>query len=159
MPYLSARCFLWLARIVNPSLRAMSADESGRAKLTRWTRYVTMGVALVQSYGFARFVESIPGAVAHPGPAFIGQTMIVLTGGAIVAMLIGERLGVPPHDTEENEPGITTQSSGVQLTSGESDPPVLAAVPDAMQLGPGEYRGATLDRRQRAEAQARRNSG
>jgi hypothetical protein len=51
-----------------------------------------VGLGLVQSYGFARFVQTIPGAVAHPGAGFIAETMLVLTTGAVCAMVLTEQL-------------------------------------------------------------------
>ena len=92
MPYLSARIFLWLARVAVPSVAEMANQDGGHARLRRWTRGLTFGLALVQSYGFARFVESIRGAVVHPGAPFIVQTMAVLTAAAMCVTWVSERL-------------------------------------------------------------------
>jgi preprotein translocase subunit SecY len=92
MPYVSARIFVRIARTLSPSIGEMWEHQEGRTTLTRWTRGLTVGLGLVQSYGFARFVQSIPGVVAHPGAGFIAQTMAVLTAGALVGMWIGERI-------------------------------------------------------------------
>ena len=48
----------------------MQQDEEGRKKINQWTRYLTVGIAVVQAWGFALFTESLPGAVPHPGFAF-----------------------------------------------------------------------------------------
>ena len=98
MPYLSARCYMYLSRVVRPRWAALWESETGRATLTRWTRWLTGGLALVQSYGFVRFVEHIPGAVAHPGFGFLAKTMAVLTSGTIGVMLLSEQLTRSRHD-------------------------------------------------------------
>jgi preprotein translocase subunit SecY len=92
LPYISARIFVRIARAVIPAVGEMWTHDAGRTSLKRWTRALTVGLALVQSYGFARFALSIPGAVANPGAGFVAQTMLVLTGGAIVAMGLGEQI-------------------------------------------------------------------
>jgi SecY len=97
-PYVSARIFMRLSRVVTPRLAALWEAETGRAKLARATRWLAGGLALVQSYGFARFVEGIPGAVAHPGFGFLARTMAVLTSGAIGVMLLSEQLTRSPRD-------------------------------------------------------------
>ena len=51
----------------SPSIEKMQKDEEGKKKITQWTRYLTVFIALSQAYGFALFTESIPGAVASPG--------------------------------------------------------------------------------------------
>jgi preprotein translocase subunit SecY len=101
MPYLSARIFVRLARVAFPSIGAMEADEVGRTKLRRGTRVLTVGLSLVQSYGFARFVQAIPGAVVRPGAGFVVQTMLTLTAGAIVAMALAEQFIGRTQDTDD----------------------------------------------------------
>lgn len=92
MPYLSARVFVRLARATLPSVGAMETDEAGLTK-PRWgTRVLTVGLALVQSYGFAQLAQAIPGAVTRPGTGFVIQTMLTLTAGAIVAMALAEQV-------------------------------------------------------------------
>jgi preprotein translocase subunit SecY len=92
MPWLSATLLVRLARSLVPSLGA------GRATLTRWSRALTVGLALVQSYGFAHFAQSVPGAVAEPGAGFVVRTMLVLTLGAVLVMLLGERVTARDDD-------------------------------------------------------------
>jgi preprotein translocase subunit SecY len=70
----------------------MQKDEEGRKKLTQWTRYLTVALALVQAYGFALFTQSLPNAVARPGFGFIVQMMLVLTTGAMFVMWLGEQI-------------------------------------------------------------------
>jgi preprotein translocase subunit SecY len=92
MPYLSARLIMRLARESFPGIAEMSKSETERPRLERWTRRLTFGLAAVQSFGFARFVQSIPGAVTDPGVGFIAQTMIVLTTGAMGVAWFSERI-------------------------------------------------------------------
>jgi preprotein translocase subunit SecY len=98
MPYLSARIYLRLARVISPRIAVLRDTDRGRDTLTRWTRWLTGGLALVQSYGFARFAEQIPDVVAHPGAAFLAKTMAVLTSGALGVMFLSERLTKPADD-------------------------------------------------------------
>ena len=93
MPYVSARIYLRLWRIVSPRVE----EPARRQKLVRW---LTLGFSTVQSYGFARFVENLPGAVANPGPQFVATTVLALTASAMTAMWLFER----PHETQQDVP-------------------------------------------------------
>ena len=64
MPYISASIIFQLAGGVAPSIGKMQKDEEGKKKITQWTRYLTVFIALSQAYTFALFTESIPGAIA-----------------------------------------------------------------------------------------------
>ena len=114
LPYLSAKIFLKLAQVTIPAVRDAAASPSGGAMIRRWTRGLTVGLALVQSYGFARFVLSLPGVVADPGPGFIAETMLLLTTGATLLMLLGERIAAPAAhdasgpDADARVPSLTT---------------------------------------------------
>jgi preprotein translocase subunit SecY len=92
MPYISASIIFQLAGGVVPTIGKMQKDEEGRKKITQWTRYATVVIALTQAYTYALFTESIPGAVANPG---FGSRMIMvltLTAGAIFVMWLGEQI-------------------------------------------------------------------
>ena len=84
MPYVSARIYLRLWRIVSPRVE----EPARRQKLIRW---LTLGFSGVQSYGFAKFLENLPGAVANPGPQFVATTVLTLTASAMTAMWLFER--------------------------------------------------------------------
>ena len=56
MPYISSSIFVQIAGAVLPTVDKMQKDEEGRKKLTQYTRYITVALALVQAYGFALFV-------------------------------------------------------------------------------------------------------
>lgn len=92
MPYISASIIFQLAGGVIPSIGKMQKDEEGRKRLTQWTRYTTVLIALAQAYTFALFTESIPGAFASPG--FLSRMIMVvtLTAGAIFVMWLGEQI-------------------------------------------------------------------
>jgi preprotein translocase subunit SecY len=92
MPYISASIFVQIAGAVIPTVEKMQKDEEGRKKLTQYTRYATVLLALVQAWGFAIFTESLQGAVANPGFGFKLQMALFLTSGAIFVMWLGEQI-------------------------------------------------------------------
>jgi preprotein translocase subunit SecY len=92
MPYISASIFVQIAGAVIPTVEKMQKDEEGRKKLTQWTRYMTVALAVVQAWGFALFTSSLPGAVANPGMGFKIQMVLFLTCGAIFVMWLGEQI-------------------------------------------------------------------
>ena len=92
MPYISASIIFQLAGGVVPAVGKMQKDEEGRKKLTQWTRYTAVVIALSQSYTYALFTESIPGAVASPGFASRIVMVVTLTTGAVFVMWLGEQI-------------------------------------------------------------------
>jgi preprotein translocase subunit SecY len=92
MPYISASIFMQIAGAVLPKVEKMQKDEEGRKKINQWTRYGTVALAAVQAYGFALFMESLPGVVAGPGTGFRFQMMFFLTTGAVFVMWLGEQI-------------------------------------------------------------------
>ncbi|MGI9041828.1 MAG: preprotein translocase subunit SecY [Gemmatimonadales bacterium] len=92
MPYISASIIFQLAGGVAPSIGKMQKDEEGKKKITQWTRYLTVLIALSQAYTFALFTESIPGAVDNPGLASRLIMVVTLTTGAIFVMWLGEQI-------------------------------------------------------------------
>ena len=93
MPYISASIIFQLMGGLVPQVQKLQRDEDGRKKITQWTRYATIGIALAQAYTFGLFVETqIPGAVANPGPGFLASMVLVLTTGAIFVMWLGEQI-------------------------------------------------------------------
>ena len=65
MPYISASIFAQIAGAVIPQVEKMQKDEEGRKKITQYTRYATVGLALVQAWGYALFTESVQIGRAH----------------------------------------------------------------------------------------------
>ena len=125
MPYLSARIGMLLARRVSPALDRLSESATGQRTLKRWTRGVTVGLSLIQSYGFAHSLLSVPGLVLEPGPVFVLRMMGVLTGGAIVAMMLSE-------SAEE------LVLDAVDAASSSDDVAPAAEIPAALTAGPAQ---------------------
>ncbi len=92
MPYISASIFMQIAGAVMPTVDKMQKDEEGRKKITQYTRYMTVGLAVIQAYGFALFTASLPTAVSRPGAWFVVQMMLFLTTGALFVMWLGEQI-------------------------------------------------------------------
>jgi preprotein translocase subunit SecY len=93
MPYISASIMFQLLAAVFPAIERMQREgDVGRKKLTQWTRYATVGLALLQGYGYAVFIQSLADAVIRPGPIFIFTTMLLLTFGALFVMWLGEQI-------------------------------------------------------------------
>src|SRR5688500_500546 len=92
MPYISASIFVQIAGAVIPTVEKMQKDEEGRKKLTQWTRYGTVVLAIVQAWGFALFTESLQGAVATPGLGLKVQMVLFLSTGAMCVMWLGEQI-------------------------------------------------------------------
>jgi preprotein translocase subunit SecY len=92
IPFINASIILQLLTAALPSLERLQKDEgeAGRRKISQITRYVALGWAIIQSTGFALFVNSAPGVVANPGPLFIGQMILALTAGSMFVMWVSE---------------------------------------------------------------------
>src|SRR5271166_2060956 len=94
MPYITSSIILQLLTVVVPTLEKLQKEgEIGRRKITQWTRYLTVGLALVQSYGIAFTLShaSTP-FVTHPGFSFTAMTMLTLTTGTAFIMWLGEQI-------------------------------------------------------------------
>ena len=93
MPYISSSIIMQLMTVVSPTLEALKKEgESGRRKITQYTRYGTFGLALFQSLGIAIALESQRGLVIDPGLAFRLTTMLTLTTGTMFLMWLGEQI-------------------------------------------------------------------
>jgi preprotein translocase subunit SecY len=93
MPYISASIIFQMLTYVLPSLEALRKEgESGRRKITQYTRYATLGLALVQSYGIAVALQSQQGLVLSPGLMFVFICMVSLVTGTIFLMWLGEQI-------------------------------------------------------------------
>jgi preprotein translocase subunit SecY len=93
MPYISASIIMQLMTVVSPTLEALKKEgESGRRKITQYTRYGTLALALFQSMGIAIALESQRGLVIEPGMAFRLVTMLTLTTGTLFLMWLGEQI-------------------------------------------------------------------
>ena len=92
IPYISASIVFQILGAVIPTVEKLQREEQGRKKVEQWTRYMTVGIAIMQAWGFALFMESLQGAVAHPGFAFRLQMTLFLTTGAVFVMWLGEQI-------------------------------------------------------------------
>ncbi len=125
MPYITASIIMQLMAEMVPALKRIKDEgQSGRNRITQYTRYMTIGIALFQSYGLSVGMEQLKvGAVnivSDPGWGFRLLTMITMTGGACFVMWLGEQM---------TERGIGNGAS-IIITCG-----IIAAVPSGiMQL-------------------------
>src|SRR5580700_9116454 len=94
MPYITASIILQLLTVVVPTLEKLQKEgELGRRKITQWTRYLTVGLALMQSFGIAATLQKSGGGfVLNPGIGFITMTIITLTAGTTFIMWLGEQI-------------------------------------------------------------------
>jgi preprotein translocase subunit SecY len=93
MPYISASIIMQLLTYVLPSLEQLKKEgEAGRRKITQYTRYGTLGLALFQSMGIALALESSAGLVLAPGMGFRITAMVSLTAGTMFLMWLGEQI-------------------------------------------------------------------
>ncbi len=94
MPYITASIILQLLTVVIPTLEKLQKEgELGRRKITQWTRYLTIGLAMMQSFGIASALQSSQGNfVLNPGWGFIMMTMLTLTTGTAFIMWLGEQI-------------------------------------------------------------------
>ncbi len=92
LPYINASIIMQLLTAALPSLERLQKDEgeAGRRKISQITRYVAVAWAVLQSFGIAIFVSSIPGAALHPGAWFVAEIVLGLTAGSMVVMWISE---------------------------------------------------------------------
>ncbi|HWC76139.1 MAG TPA: preprotein translocase subunit SecY [Blastocatellia bacterium] len=96
-PYITASIILQLMTVVSPRLKALQEEgELGRRKITQYTRYLTVVLCAVQSFGIAYWLQSQPttaGAlVPNPGPSFMALTMLTLATGTTFIMWLGEQI-------------------------------------------------------------------
>jgi len=93
MPYISASIIMQLMTVVSPTLEALKKEgESGRRKITQYTRYGTAVLALFQGMGIAIALESQPGLVVDPGLTFRITAMLTLVTGTMFLMWLGEQI-------------------------------------------------------------------
>jgi preprotein translocase subunit SecY len=93
MPYISASIIMQLMTYVVPSMEQLKKEgEAGRRKVTQYTRYGTLGLALFQSFSIAVALESSAGLVISPGFGFRITAMVSLTAGSMFLMWLGEQI-------------------------------------------------------------------
>ncbi len=97
MPYISASIIVQLMTAISPQFEALKKEgESGRRKLNQYTRYLTVFIAVLQSYGTAVGLETLQGAagsaVIDPGIFFRLTTVITIVGATLFLMWLGEQI-------------------------------------------------------------------
>jgi len=93
MPYISASIIMQLMTHASPQLEALKKEgEAGRRKITQYTRYGTVFLALFQGIGIAVAVEAQPGLVLEPGMMFRLVTVVTLVTGTMFLMWLGEQV-------------------------------------------------------------------
>src|SRR5690348_958143 len=92
MPYISASIIMQMLAVVVPSLEQMRKEgASGQRRITRYTRYATVGLALFQSLGAAIALQK-QGVALHPGPNFLLAATVSLVTGTLFLMWLGEQV-------------------------------------------------------------------
>ena len=94
MPYITSSIILQLLTVVVPTLEKLSKEgELGRRKITQWTRYLTVVLALIQSFIGATALQGMgDNLVINPGAGFLIMTMLSLTTGTAFIMWLGEQI-------------------------------------------------------------------
>src|SRR5665213_2365716 len=94
MPYISASIIVQLLQTTYPPWEKLRKEggEAGRKQLNQYTRYLTVFLAVFQSFGIAVGLSNSPGIVDQPGIFFILSTVVTLTGGTMFLMWLGEQM-------------------------------------------------------------------
>ncbi|TAJ76257.1 MAG: preprotein translocase subunit SecY [Gallionellaceae bacterium] len=93
MPYISASIIMQLAAIAVPQLEQLKKEgEAGRRKITQYTRYGTLLLAVFQAFGISVALQSQAGLVPHPGAMFQLTTVMTLVTGTMFLMWLGEQI-------------------------------------------------------------------
>src|SRR6266700_422200 len=93
MPYITSSIILQLLTVVyEPLAKLQKEGELGRRKITQWTRYLTVILSAIQSFGIAWQLQRQADFVVNPGWGFIVMTMLTLTTGSAFIMWLGEQI-------------------------------------------------------------------
>ena len=94
MPYISASIIVQLMGTIYPPWEKLRKEggEAGRKTLNQYTRYLTVVLALFQSFGIAMSLQAGRGIVDNPGLFFVVCTVATLTGGTLFLMWLGEQI-------------------------------------------------------------------
>ena len=94
VPYINASIVFSLLAVIIPKIDEIQKEgESGRAKISQWTRYVTILIAIMQGIGVCVWLTS-SGLVIDPGLRFMLVTITILTAGTVFLMWVGEQISV-----------------------------------------------------------------
>jgi len=99
MPYISASIIMQLLQVISPDIKRLAKEEgqSGRRKITQYTRYLTVLISLIQGFGIASLLEGMLSptntpVVLNAGLEFKLITVLTLTTGTVLVMWIGEQI-------------------------------------------------------------------
>lgn len=99
MPYISASIIMQMGQVISPRIeRLKSEGQAGRKKINQYTRYLTIGIAIVQSFAIAMSLESMKNLggnqniVIEAGWGFRLMTIITMTAGSCFVMWLGEQI-------------------------------------------------------------------
>lgn len=95
MPYISASIIFQLLTVVIPAIGRLAKEgEAGRKKITRYTRYATVVISAIQSFGISVGLESMENGafIQNPGWGFRFMTMVTMTSGTAFVMWLGEQI-------------------------------------------------------------------
>src|SRR5688572_3777207 len=94
MPYISASIIVQLMQSIYPPWEKLKKEggEAGRKQLNQYTRYLTVVLALAQAFAIAVSLQNSPGMATNPGLFFIVSTVVILTGGTMFLMWLGEQI-------------------------------------------------------------------
>jgi preprotein translocase subunit SecY len=147
MPYISASIIFQLLSSLVPALQKVAKEgESGRRKITQWTRYSTVGLCMVQAIIVCSWLQGDGAVVGNQklvltgGPVFILQAMIILTTGTAFLMWLGEQIdefGIGNGMSLIIMIGIASRlPKAIEEVARQFDPAIDAASSSA--IGPGE---------------------
>jgi len=93
MPYISSSIIMQMSSMIVPSMQQLRKEgESGKRKITQYTRYGTVFLSLFQSIAAASWLQSQPGVVVNPGLFFLITACITLVTGTMFLMWLGEQI-------------------------------------------------------------------
>ncbi|MGA9665007.1 MAG: preprotein translocase subunit SecY [Gallionella sp.] len=93
MPYISSSIIMQLGAIAVPHLEQLKKEgEAGRRKVTQYTRYGTLVLAMFQAFGISVALQAQPGLVPNPGVLFQMTTVVTLVTGTLFLMWLGEQI-------------------------------------------------------------------
>ena len=129
LPYISSSIIIQLMTSTIPALEALKKEgDSGRMKITQYTRYLTVLIAGVQAYGISMSLERVKStlgpAVIDPGFFFVFTSVVTLVGGTMFVMWLGEQI---------TSRGIGNGSSLIIFTGIISNLPI--AIANILELG------------------------
>lgn len=92
MPYISMSIIMQLLLLVFPKLKKISEEEGGRKKISRYTRYGTVAVCLIQGFAVTAYIDQIPDALTMGRLAYTFIGILTVTAGTIFLMWLGEQV-------------------------------------------------------------------